>query len=164
MNEKSVRVAKGENDVARNRRVAFDYAIEERIECGIVLVGSEVKSMRQGLADLSDAYATVDNGHLVLKQLHVGQWSYAKSFPHDERRNRKLLAHRHQIDNLEKELARGGKTLVPSRLYFKDGRLKVELVLGTGKKKYDKRADIAKKTADREARSEMDRALKGKTK
>jgi SsrA-binding protein len=160
MNDKAQRVAKGESDVTRNRRVAFDYAIEDRIECGIVLVGSEVKSLRQGLVDITDAYATVDNGQLALKQLHIGQWTYAKAFPHEERRGRRLLAHRHEIDKLEKALARGGMTLVPSRLYFKDGRLKVELVLGTGKKKFDKRADIAKKTADREARSEMDRARK----
>ena len=75
MNEKATRVAKGENDVTRNRRVSFDYTIEDRIECGIVLVGSEVKSLRQGLVDISDAYATVDSGQLVLKQLHIGQWS-----------------------------------------------------------------------------------------
>jgi SsrA-binding protein len=160
MNEKSTRVARGEADVTRNRRVTFDYAIEERIECGIVLVGSEVKALRQGLVDLTDAYASIDNGQLFLKQLHVGQWSYAKAFPHEERRGRKLLAHRHEIEKLEKELTRGGMTLVPSRIYFKNGRVKIELVLGTGKKKFDKRADIAKKTAEREAKSEMDRARK----
>ncbi len=160
MNEKATRIARGESDVARNRRVTFDYAVEERIECGIVLVGSEVKALRQGLVDLTDAYASIDGRELVLKQLHIGAWAYAKAFPHEERRGRRLLVNRHELAHLEKEVARGGRTLVPARLYFKNGRLKVELVLGTGKKQFDKRAAVAKKTADREARAEIDRALK----
>ena len=147
-------------DIVRNRRATFDYAIEEKIEGGLVLVGSEVKSMRAGKCELVDAYASVENGELWLKQMYIAPFEQANAFPHEPRRARKVLVHASEIAHIEKAIAREGYTLVPLRLYFKRGRVKVELGLAKGKKVHDKRADIAKKTADREAREAMGRARK----
>jgi SsrA-binding protein len=149
--------------VVKNRRAFFDYFIEQRYEGGLVLVGSEVKSMRAGGVDLVDAYAATERGELWLKQMYVAPFEQASAFPHDPRRARKVLLHGREIEQIDKAIARGGYTLVPLRLYFKRGRVKVELALGKGKKHYDKRADIAKKTANREARAEMGRRGKGST-
>jgi SsrA-binding protein len=143
--------------IVKNRAATFNYAIETRYEGGLVLFGSEVKSMRNGKVDLVDAYASVDNGQVWLKQMYVAPFEQAKAFPHDVRRPRKVLLHGNEIREIEKELTRAGYTLVPLELYFKDGRVKVALGLAKGKKSYDKRADLAKKTADREARQ----AIKG---
>jgi len=139
----------------------FDYAVEQRYEGGLVLVGSEVKSMRAGKVDIVDSYASVDRGELWLKQLYVAPFEQASAFPHDTRRPRKVLLHAHEIEQIEKGLTRGGYSLIPLQLYFKNGRVKVELGLGKGKKTVDKRQDIAKKTADAEARAAMRRAVKG---
>lgn len=139
----------------------FDYAVEQRYEGGLVLVGSEVKSMRAGKVDIVDSYASVDRGELWLKQLYIAPFEQAKAFPHDPRRPRKVLLHAHEIEQIEKGLTRGGYSLIPLQLYFKNGRVKVELGLGKGKKTVDKRQDIAKKTADAEARAAMRRAVKG---
>ncbi len=146
---------KDEKDIARNRRALFDYEVEERFEAGLVLVGSEVKSMRAGKVDVSDAYAVVERGEPWLKQMFVAPFEQASAFPHEPRRNRKLLLHAREIDTMHRALARGGYAVVPLRLYFKRGRVKVELAIAKGKKSYDKRADIAKKTAERDARVEM---------
>lgn len=139
----------------------FDYAVEQRYEGGLVLVGSEVKSMRAGKVDIVDSYASVDRGEMWLKQLYIAPFEQAKAFPHDPRRPRKVLLHAHEIEQIEKGLTRGGYSLIPLQLYFKNGRVKVELGLGKGKKTVDKRQDIAKKTADAEARAAMRRAVKG---
>jgi SsrA-binding protein len=148
-------------DIVRNRRATFDYAIEEKLEGGLVLVGSEVKSMRNGKGvELGDAFATVENGELWLKQMYVAPFEQANAFPHEPRRARKVLVHASEIARIEKAVGREGYTLVPLRLYFKRGRGKVELGLAKGKKVHDKRADIAKKTADREAREALGRARK----
>ena len=138
-----------EKIIVQNRRAAFDYAIDDRFEGGIVLVGSEVKSMRAGKVELVDAYAAVEGGELWLKQMYIAPFEQASAFPHEPRRARKLLVK-----------ASEGMTLVPLRLYFRRGRVKVELGLAKGKKTHDKRADIAAKTADREARAAMGRARK----
>jgi len=150
----------GEKLIVKNRRAPFDYAIEDVYEGGLVLVGSEVKSMRQGTVDIVDAFASVDAGEVWLKQLFVAPYPMARSFPHEPRRARKVLLHHREIATIEKEITRGGYTLIPLRLYFKEGRIKVELGLAKGKKKVDKRQDIAKKTADREAKVAMGRARK----
>ncbi len=149
-----------EKVIVQNRRAQFDYAVEERFEGGLVLVGSEVKSMRAGKVELVDAFATVERGELWLKQMYIAPFEQASAFPHDPRRARKVLVHAAEIAKIEKAIAREGYTLVPLRLYFKRGRVKVELGLAKGKKVHDKRADIAKKTADREAREVMGRARK----
>src|SRR5882672_6892412 len=146
-------IAKDEKLIVKNRRVLFDYEIEERFEAGLVLVGSEVKSMRAGKVDVSDAYAAVERGEAWLKQMFVAPFEHASAFPHEPRRARKLLLHPREIDEIHRALARDGYAVVPLRLYFKHGRAKVELAIAKGKKKFDKRADIAKRTAEREARA-----------
>jgi SsrA-binding protein len=149
-----------EKVVVTNRRATFDYAVEEKIEGGLVLVGSEVKSMRAGKVELVDAYATVERGELWLKQMYIAPFEQASAFPHDPRRSRKVLVHASEIAKIDRALSREGYTLVPLRLYFRRGRVKVELGLAKGRKTHDKRAEIARKTADREARAAMGRTRK----
>lgn len=146
--------------IVQNRRATFDYAIDERFEGGLVLVGSEVKSMRAGKVELVDAYASVENGELWLKQMYVAPFEQASAFPHEPRRARKVLVKASEIVRIDRAVSREGMTLIPIRLYFRRGRVKVELGLAKGKKTHDKRADIAAKTADREAREAMGRARK----
>jgi SsrA-binding protein len=136
--------------IAKNRRATFDYEIEERFQAGIVLAGSEVKSMRAGKVDLGDAYVSVERGEAWLKQMFVAPFAQASAFPHEPRRSRKLLLHAREIAEIHEALARGGYTAVPMRLYFDKGRVKVEVGVGKGKKTYDKRAAIAKRDAERE--------------
>ncbi|MDF2691651.1 MAG: tmRNA-binding protein SmpB [Labilithrix sp.] len=146
--------------IVHNRRASFDYAIDERFEGGLVLVGSEVKSMRAGKVELVDAYATVERDELWLKQMYVAPFEMAKAFPHDPRRARKVLVKASEIARIDRAVSREGMTLIPLRLYFRRGRVKVELGLAKGKKTHDKRADIAAKTAEREAKAAMGRARK----
>ena len=138
--------------IVKNRRATFDYDIADRYEAGISLVGSEVKSMRDGKVDVTDAYVAVERGSAWLKQLFVAPYEQAGPFPHETRRARRLLLHAREIAEIDRALSREGATAVPMRLYFKEGRVKVEIGVGTGKKHFDKRADIAKRDADREAR------------
>lgn len=141
--------------VASNRRARHDYEILETIECGVVLTGSEVKSLREGRAQIAEGYARVDDGELWLYGTHIPPWLYAVGFgSHDPDRKRKLLAHRREVDELLGKTRAQPLTMVPLRLYFKDGRAKVELALVRGKKTWDRRADLAK----RDALREMDRA------
>jgi SsrA-binding protein len=144
---------KDEQLVVKNRRALFDYDLSERYEAGLSLVGSEVKSMRAGKVDVSDAYVAVERGEAWLRQMFVAPFEQASAFPHEPRRARKLLLHAREIEEIDRALSRGGYTVIPLRLYFKRGRLKVEIGVGVGKKKHDKRADIAKRDADREARA-----------
>ena len=144
--------AKDEKLVVKNRRALFDYDITERYEAGLVLAGSEVKSMRAGKVDVTDAYVQVERGEAWLKQLYVAPFEQASAFPHETRRSRKLLLSAREIAEVHRSLARDGHTAVPMRLYFKGGRVKVEIGVGRGKKAHDKRADIAKKDAARDAR------------
>jgi SsrA-binding protein len=146
--------------IVNNRRATFDYAVESRYEGGLVLVGSEVKSMRAGKVEMVDAYATVERGELWLKQLYVAPFEQAKAFPHEPRRSRKVLVRHSEISKIERAIMREGYTLVPLRLYWKRGHVKVELGLAKGKKTHDKRADIKAKDADREAKVAMGRARK----
>ena len=147
--------------IVKNRRATFDYTIEEEYEGGLVLVGSEVKSMRAAKVDIVDAFANVEKDELWLKQLYVAPFEQAKAFPHEPRRSRKVLLHKREIAAIEKDVARGGYTLIPLRLYFKRGRVKVVLGLAKGKKTHDKRAEIARKTDDRETRAAIGRRGKG---
>ncbi len=139
-----------------NRKARYDYAIGDRYECGIVLEGAEVKSIREGRADLRDAYARVDDGEVWLHELHVTPYSYARADELQPRRKRKLLLHRGEIDELQRRTGEAGVTLVPLRLYFKDGRVKVEIAVARGKRRYDKRQAIR----EREDKREAQRALK----
>ncbi|MGO8998387.1 MAG: SsrA-binding protein SmpB [Polyangiaceae bacterium] len=147
--------------IVKNRRAFFDYFIEDQYEGGLVLVGSEVKSMRAGHVDIVDAFASVDGGEMWLKQLYVAPFVQAKAFPHEPRRSRKVLLHKREIEEIDKAIARGGYTLIPLRLYFKHGRAKVELGLAKGKKLHDKRAEISRKTDERETRAAIVRGARG---
>jgi SsrA-binding protein len=148
--------ARGEKVVADNRKARHDYHLLERIEAGLVLTGSEVKSMREGRATIQQAYADVRDGEAWLIGAHIAPYEQATIEPHDPDRDRKLLLHRRQIDSLYGKVRERGLTLVPTKLYFKDGRAKVELALARGKEARDKRRDIAKREADRQ----IERALK----
>ena len=141
--------------LARNRKARHDYEIDETLEAGLALVGSEVKSIRDGKVTLIDAYASVESGEAWLHQLDIGVYSFAHARNHDPRRRRKLLLHRREIDRLVAKVREKGYTLIPLSLYEKHGRVKVELALVHGKQQYDRREDVKK----REAQREMDRAL-----
>ena len=149
----------GEKLIAENRRARHEYHLLERVEAGLALAGSEVKSLRQGQATLQRAYADPRDGELWLVGLHIPPYEQAAAAPHDPDRDRKLLLHRRQIDQLSSKVAEKGLTLVPTRLYFKDGRAKVELALARGKEVRDKRRDIA----DRESKRRIERTLKSRT-
>src|SRR5579863_1570143 len=137
--------------VASNRRARRDYLFLETFECGIVLQGSEVKSLREGRAQLSEAFARVTDGELWLFGVHIPPWQFASGFgAHDPDRRRKLLVHRRQIDELMGRTQQQALTLIPVSLYFKDGKAKVELALAQGRKLYDKRQALAARDAERE--------------
>ena len=141
--------------IARNRAASFHYEISEQYEAGIVLRGSEVKSLREGRAHLTEAYASIERGEVWLRQLHIASFFAARAFPHAETGARKLLLHAKEIRQLERALLREGFTLVPLELYFKGGRVKVALGLGRGRKVHDKRALLAARTEEREALEEI---------
>ncbi len=148
----------GEQLVARNRRASFDYALEDHWEAGIVLLGSEVKSLRAGKLEMVDAYASVEGGEAWLHQLYLPPFEHATTFAPEPRRKRKLLLHRQQIEKIADQLKKDrGYTLIPTKIYFKGGRVKVEIALARGKTKGDRRQDIAKKDAEREARAALGR-------
>jgi SsrA-binding protein len=143
----------GARPVAQNRRARFDFDIVDTYEAGIVLVGSEVKSVRDGKVQLRDAYARVSDGEIWLHGVHVSPYAYSTGFGAvDSDRSRKLLLHRRQIAELAVKTTQDSLTLVPLSIYFKDGRAKVDLALARGRKRYDKRHAIADRDADMEAR------------
>ncbi len=143
---------KGERPVAQNRRARHDYDILETYECGLVLKGTEVKVLREGKAQLREAYARVRDGEAWLLQLHIPPYANAAAFVgHDPERERKLLLHRKQIHELAERTSREGLTLVPLSIYFKEGKAKLELALARGRRRYDKRQAIAKRDAGRDA-------------
>jgi SsrA-binding protein len=150
----------GELLVARNPKAEKDFEIEERLEAGLVLQGSEVKSLRDRKAVLDGAFATIDGGEAMLHRLHIGPYANATAFKHDERRVRKLLLHRHQIQRWSKKLEAKGYTLVPLALYFKGGYAKLQLGLAKARKQKDRREDIRRSTEMKEARAAADRRRK----
>jgi len=146
--------------VATNRRAHHDYFILERLEAGIVLKGTEVKSLRAGRANLREAFARVENGEVFLYNLHISPWDYGNRWNHDPTRTRKLLLHKAEIRRLVGKTREKGKTLIPLRIYFNSrGRAKVELALAQGKKLWDKRESIARRDEARE----IERRLKGRS-
>jgi SsrA-binding protein len=144
--------------IAENRRARHEYHLTDRVEAGLVLTGTEVKSLRAGKADLAKAYATVRDGEGWLIGLHIPPYEQASLGAHDPDRDRKLLLHAREIAHLGGRVRERGLTLIPTRLYFKDGRVKVELALGRGKELHDKRRDIA----SRDAQRQMERALRAR--
>lgn len=145
-----------EKVVARNRRAGHDYVLTDKYEAGLALLGSEIKSIRAGQVSLKEAYVRTDGKQAFLVNAHIAPYNQAGSEGHDPLRERKLLLHRKEIAELYDEVKRGGNTIVPLQIYLKKGRAKLELSIGRGKKKWDKRQDIAKRDAERE----MARALK----
>jgi SsrA-binding protein len=136
--------------IAQNKKAFHDYHIEETFEAGLVLTGTEVKSLRQGKANLRDSYAVVRDGELYVIGVHISPDEHGNIFNHDPLRDRKLLAHKAEIRRLAGKIQRMGYTLVPTKLYFKAGKVKVEVGLARGKAQYDKRQTLAKRDADRE--------------
>lgn len=150
---------KGRVLVAQNRKARHDYHLGERFEAGLVLAGTEVKSLRLGRASLADAFATVDDGEAWLRNAHIPEYSFGTWTNHAARRTRKLLLHRKEIDRLSRATEGSGRTIVPLAIYFLDGYAKVELAVATGKKDWDKRHTIAEREAGRDA----ERALAART-
>ncbi|HWI50247.1 MAG TPA: SsrA-binding protein SmpB [Rummeliibacillus sp.] len=144
--------------LAQNKKAGFDYFIEETIEAGLVLNGTEIKSVRQGKVQLKDAFILIRNGEAWISNMHINTYEQGNIFNHDPLRVRKLLLHKKQIMQLKIDVKRDGYSIVPLKMYIKDGYAKVLIGLGKGKKNYDKRADIKNK----EAKREMGRALKAK--
>lgn len=136
--------------IASNRRARHDYAVEETIEAGVALMGTEVKSLRAGRASLADGFAQIVDGEVWLHNVHIPEYVQGTWTNHLPRRTRKLLLHRQEIHRLTRKTSEQGLTLVPLSLYFKDGKVKVELALARGKRTYDKRQDLAKRDAARE--------------
>ena len=149
-------VKRGVKVLAQNKKARHDYFIEDTLECGIALQGTEVKSIRGGQLNLKDSYAQVKNGELLLVGMHVSPYAQGNIFNHDPFRTRKLLAHKREIVRLGREQQTEGMNLIPLSLYLRDGKVKVELAVAKGKKLYDKRHSIAERDAGRE----MDRRMK----
>lgn len=149
-------MAGGVKLIAENRRARHDYEFLERVEAGVVLTGTEVKSARDGHVQLGQAYADIRNGEAWLVGASIAAYAQAGNLGHSPDRERKLLLHRQEIDSLYGKVREKGLTLVPTRMYFKDGRVKVELALARGRERFDKRRVIA----DRDAQRQMERALK----
>jgi SsrA-binding protein len=140
----------GIKPIAQNKKAYHDYFIEETLEAGIALTGTEVKSLRAGRVNLRDSYAMVEKGELFLVGVHISPYEQGNIFNHDPLRNRKLLVHARELRRLYGKVQVAGYTLVPTKMYFKDGRAKVEIGLAKGKALYDKRQTLAKKEAERD--------------
>jgi SsrA-binding protein len=146
----------GKKIIAENRKARHDYFIDDEIETGMVLVGTEVKSMRLGRVNLKDSYAKFKSGEVFVHQMHIGQYPFAHYDNHDPLRPRKLLLHKHEIKRLYGKTQEKGYSLIPLRVYFKKGRVKMTLALARGKRKYDKRDAIRK----RDEKRDMQRSMK----
>jgi SsrA-binding protein len=148
--------------IAQNKKARHDYLIVDTYECGIVLMGTEVKSLRLGRASLVDGFATIDDGEVYLHNVHIPEYAFGSWTNHTPRRVRKLLLHKGEILRLVGKTKESGLTLVPLSLYFTEGKVKVEIALARGKKTYDKRQDLAKRDADREISRVLGRRAKGR--
>ena len=151
----------GQKLIAQNRKARHDYHIEDTYEAGLVLTGTEVKSLRMGRASLVDGFGEVHEGEVWLHGVHIPEYSQGTWTNHAARRKRKLLLNRHEIDRIESRVNEKGLTLIPLSLYFKDGRAKVAIALARGKKTWDKRHAIAERQAKRETEAAVGRRLKG---
>src|SRR3954451_12440804 len=146
-------LASGERDVAHNRDAGHNYYLLEKFEAGVALRGTEVKSIREGKANLKDAYGLIKDGEAFLLNLHIGPYSHGNIANHDETRTRKLLLHREEVRKLFSKTQVKGHTLIPVRLYFRNGRVKCEIAIAKGKQDWDKRETERRREADREART-----------
>ena len=136
----------------KNKKASFDYYIEDEIECGIELKGTEIKSLRKGSGDLKDTFALIRNGEVFLLNMYIAKYEEGNRFNHDERRTRKLLLHKHEIKKIKEKVDREGYSLVPLKAYLKNNKVKILLGVGRGKKNYDKRETIKQRDLDRETR------------
>ena len=152
MKEKSEREL-AQSNIAENRKAFHDYHLLETFEAGIALLGTEVKAIREGRVNLRDSYARLENGEVFLFNVNISPYSHRGYAEHEPLRRRKLLLHRHEIRKLIGKTVEKGMTLVPTRLYFKNGRVKVAISLAKGKKEYDKRETVKRREADRETRA-----------
>ncbi len=146
---------KGERIIANNKKAYFDYFIDEKYEAGIALHGTEVKSLRMGHCSIKEAFIAVEDGEIIIRQMHISPYEKGNLFNKDPLRPRKLLLHRYEINKIMGHAKMKGYTIVPLKVYFKDSLVKVEIGLARGKKLYDKRQDIAKKDMNREALKEF---------
>ena len=153
----------GRKLIAQNKKGRHDYFIDEVIEAGLVLTGTEVKSLRAGRATLTDGYGSIKDGELWLSGVHIPEYNEGSWTNHPPRRERKLLLHKREISKLIGKLKESGQTLIPLSLYFKDGKVKVEIGLARGKKAHDKRASLMEKQANREIEREVSRRISGKS-
>ena len=151
----------GRKLIAQNRKARHDYHIEDTYEAGMVLMGTEVKSLRAGRASLTDGFVDIDDHEVWLHSVHIPEYTNGTWTNHSARRKRKLLLNRDEIDKIERRVNEKGLTVVPLSLYFKDGRAKVEIALAKGKKSWDKRASLRERQADREKEQALGRHLKG---
>lgn len=148
--QQSGKAKQGRKIVASNRRARHDYTIEDTLEAGIMLTGTEVKSLRAGRATLTEGYGLITDGEVWLHGVHIPEYAQGTWTNHEPRRVRKLLLHRKEIERLERSTREGGLTLVPLSLYFSDGKAKIELALARGRRTYDKRHELARRDAERE--------------
>ncbi|MEP9381450.1 SsrA-binding protein SmpB [Nocardioides sp. KR10-350] len=151
----------GRKMVAQNKKARFDYHIEDTFEAGLVLTGTEVKSLRQGRASLVDGFVDIERGEAWLHGVHIPEYSQGTWTNHSARRRRKLLLHKAEIEKIDRRVSEKGLTVIPLSLYFSDGRAKVEIGIAKGKKSWDKRQTIAERTARRETEQAVGRRLKG---
>ena len=154
---------RGRKVIAQNRKARHDFTIEDVYEAGMVLVGTEVKSLRAGRASLIDGFAMIEDGELWLHGVHIPEYTEGTWTNHTPRRNRKMLVHKDEIKRLHAKVKTGGLTLVPLSLYFKDGKAKIELAVARGKKAHDKRASLMEQQAGREIEREISRRNSGKS-
>ncbi len=159
-NPKRDPIASGERDASVNRAASHNYFLSDKFEAGILLTGTEVKSIRAGRANLKDAYGLVKDNELWLLNAHIGPYTHGNIFNHEPLRTRKLLVHADEIRKLIGKTQQKGMTLIPTRLYFKNGRAKVEMALAKGKQLWDKRETERRRTADKEARESIARSRK----
>jgi SsrA-binding protein len=151
-------VASGKRDAAFNRSASFNYFLSDRFEAGVALRGTEVKSIREGKANLKDAYGLLKDGECFLLNAHIGPFSHGNAMNHESLRTRKLLLHKREIEKLEGLTKQKGYTLIPVKLYFKNGRVKCEIALAKGKQDWDKRATERAREGDKEARAAIARS------
>jgi len=145
--------------IARNKTASFNYFLEEKYEAGIKLVGSEIKSIREGKVSINEAYVVIRNNEAFILNMHIAQFAKANRFNHDETRTRKLLLHKRQIVNLAVKGRETGYSIIPVKLYLKDGLAKLEIALARGKKNYDKREDLKQKDIERRVRKNIGRYM-----
>ncbi len=146
---------KGRKLIAQNKKALHEYHIGTTYEAGLVLTGTEVKSLRNGRCSLVDAFATVDDGEVWLRQANIPEYAFGTWTNHAAKRNRKLLLHRREIDKIEREISNSGRTLVPLKVYFNDGYAKVEIAVATGKKDWDKRQTIRERDLNRDMQRDL---------